>query len=40
MTDTFSATHTFKLNELKVTLHSTRADACGRWCGGAGVGGE
>lgn len=37
MTDTSSPARTFKLNALKVTLHSTRADASGRWCGGAGL---
>lgn len=31
------STHTFKLNALKATLHSIRADASGRWCGGAGL---
>lgn len=32
-----SHAHTFKMNALKVTSHSVRADASGRWCGGAGL---
>ena len=37
MTDTSSPpAHTLKLNALKVTSLSSRADASGRWCSGAG----